>query len=333
MSNVYITYALSETGTTDLEKEYQHNLGIALQSKDMYRLALMANIAFNLKKERDYEMLIDYFKKQVGDGPMNTLVASHSFVRGTGVSLTNEVVALWAVALMKSPHPDMVRVSECIKHIAASRSFGMFGSTQSTILCLKALTEYAKLVRAAREGGSIELFVNNKSVEKATFTKDTRDALVMRDWNAALTKGDQAVRVSFSGETLPYAVDIQWYTKKPQSTSGCEVGLSTSLQKRQIRVNETVRFTAKLTNRTTKGLPMTMMVLGIPAGLSAQPWQLKEMQEKKVFDFYEIIGGQLILYYRQMTPSETRTVNLDLKAEIPGIYTGSASSAYLYYTH
>jgi hypothetical protein len=56
------------------------------------------------------------------------------------------------------------------------------------------------------------------------------------------------------------------------------------------------------------------------------------MQERKVFDYYEIIGNNVVAYYRQMTPNETRQINLDLKADLPGRYTAPASSAYLYYT-
>jgi hypothetical protein len=78
---------------------------------------------------------------------------------------------------------------------------------------------------------------------------------------------------------------------------------------------------------------MTMAIIGLPAGLVAQPWQLKEMQEKKVFDFYEISGSEVIFYYRQMKPGEVRTINLDCKAEIAGTYTPPASRAYLYYTN
>jgi hypothetical protein len=78
---------------------------------------------------------------------------------------------------------------------------------------------------------------------------------------------------------------------------------------------------------------MTLAVMGIPAGLSVQPWQLKELQEKKVFDFYEILGGNLVIYYRGMEPNGQHTINVDLKAEIPGSYLGGASSAYLYYTN
>ena len=90
---------------------------------------------------------------------------------------------------------------------------------------------------------------------------------------------------------------------------------------------------AVLTNTTKEGLPMTMAVIGIPAGMTAQPWQLKEIQEKKMVDFYEIRGNYVFFYYRQMMPNETREINLDLKAEMPGEFEANASSGYLYYTN
>ena len=78
---------------------------------------------------------------------------------------------------------------------------------------------------------------------------------------------------------------------------------------------------------------MTMAIVGLPAGLTAQPWQLKELQEKGTFDYYEVVGNNVVFYYRQMLPSESKTIHLDLKAEVPGTYEAAASTAYLYYTN
>jgi uncharacterized protein YfaS (alpha-2-macroglobulin family) len=64
-----------------------------------------------------------------------------------------------------------------------------------------------------------------------------------------------------------------------------------------------------------------------------QPWQLKELQEKNVFDYYEMKGNNIAVYYRGMAPSSVKEINLDLKAEMPGSYDAPASSAYLYYTN
>jgi hypothetical protein len=41
----------------------------------------------------------------------------------------------------------------------------------------------------------------------------------------------------------------------------------------------------------------------------------------------------VVCYYRDLAPNETKQINLDLKAEIPGSYEAPASSAYLYYTN
>ena len=77
---------------------------------------------------------------------------------------------------------------------------------------------------------------------------------------------------------------------------------------------------------------IVMAMIGIPAGLSVQIWQLKELQEKKAFDFYEIFDGYVVLHYEFIRPGEVKTVNLDLKADIPGQYEAPASCAFLYYT-
>jgi alpha-2-macroglobulin-like protein len=38
------------------------------------------------------------------------------------------------------------------------------------------------------------------------------------------------------------------------------------------------------------------------AGFAFQRWQLKEMQEKNLFDFYEINENSLFIYYRTLEP-------------------------------
>ncbi|HEY0261896.1 MAG TPA: hypothetical protein VGB95_02640 [Chitinophagales bacterium] len=78
---------------------------------------------------------------------------------------------------------------------------------------------------------------------------------------------------------------------------------------------------------------MGVAIIGIPSGLSVQPWQLKELQEKHVFDFYEMVGNNVVFYYRALAPNDTKTIALDLKADIGGTYEAPASSAYLYYTN
>jgi hypothetical protein len=78
------------------------------------------------------------------------------------------------------------------------------------------------------------------------------------------TNKEQELRVRFDGtsDPLPYSVDLQWYTKLPQSNNQCKVNLVTSLSSESVKVNETVRLTTVIKNKTREGLPMTVALIG-----------------------------------------------------------------------
>lgn len=335
VTNAYIIYALSETGTRDIMPEYNEAFTEVLRSKDMYRMALLACAAKNLGRQEDYTALVEQFKEKIEKTGFETFKADHSIVRSYGNSLQGEVISQWCTALMKSSSPDLLLLDKCIQQLLKTRSHGQFGSTQGTTVALKALTEYARLVRTTGDDGSIHVFLNDVLADQLHYESESRGKLSSNKFSQSLSNGTHNLRIRFDETTdpLPYSVDVQWFTKKPQSSEHCRVSLSTSLSSSSVQVNETVRLTAILKNMSFEGLPMTVAHIGIPAGMSVQPWQLKELQDRQVFDYYEIIDGNLVVYYREMSPNGQHTLNLDLKAEIPGSYLATASSAYLYYTN
>jgi hypothetical protein len=99
-----------------------------------------------------------------------------------------------------------------------------------------------------------------------------------------------------------------------------------------VQVGQTVRMDIRVTNRSDDGQAMGIAKVGIPAGLSLQPWQLKEIMEKNQAAYYEIFDNWLVFYWTDFKPGEVKKISLDLKAEIPGVYRAKASNAYLYYT-
>ena len=56
-----------------------------------------------------------------------------------------------------------------------------------------------------------------------------------------------------------------------------------------------------------------------------------ELVRAKTIAAYEVIGREVVLYFRSLEPNAARRVPLSLVAAIPGTYTGPASRAYLYY--
>jgi len=334
VTNAYIVYALAEAGYKDIQKEAKAAFDNAMSSKDPYRLALVTSAMYELgDKAASQKALTALLATQAKDGSFNG--KKHSITFSQGRSLKVETTSLAVMAMLKNGQPDGKKLQSAVEFITQARSgHGGFGSTQATILALKSLVEYAKFAKRTDEAGTIEVYVDGKKVAEKFYPAGTNEPITIEGIGSHIAEGKHNIEVKYKGckDALPYSVAVDYHTFLPNSSAECVVDLKTNLSAKRAKMGETVRLSATLKNITQEGQPMTMAILGLPAGLSAQPWQLKELQEKKVFDFYEVIGNNVVCYYRQMKPGETRNINLDLKADIPGHYTAPASSAYLYYT-
>jgi hypothetical protein len=197
------------------------------------------------------------------------------------------------------------------------------------------LADYAAHVGKSKVAeGRLVLYVNGtRAVNEAVSTSMTKK-LVFEDFGQYLKEGKNDLEVKFEGmqEAIPYSLRIEWATLTPQSAKECPLNIETKLASTYVKVGENVRLTTVIKNSSAKDAPSAMAMIGIPAGLSLQPWQLKEMLETQKADFYEIIDNYLVLYYRSIRAGESKTVELDLKAEVPGNYRAAASRSYMYYT-
>jgi hypothetical protein len=335
ITNAYIVYAMTESGYKELAKELDALYESAKKSRDPYIMALAANAFYNVAdNKRGDEMLNLLYKEQSDFGFWNG--KKHSITRSTGNALKIETTSLVSLAIIKSPNPNQQAIQSAMKFIVGSRSgLGGFGSTQSTILALKALTKYAEFSKKTDEAGTIEVYHNDKLVGTKDYAKGEKGNVVIENLEKYFTEGKQKIEVRFKGckTALPYSMNVAYNTILPQSSKECVLDLSTKLSEAKTKVGETVRLSTTLKNKTNLGQPMSIAIIGLPAGLSAQPWQLKEMRDKNIFDFYEMIGNNIVVYYRSLAPNATREINFDLKAEVSGAYDAPASSAYLYYTN
>ena len=336
-TSIYITWALTEAKFTDLQKEIDFAYSEAKKTNNPYQLGLAANIMFNRSEEEKGQTLLkQLFKSQNAKGAWAYDLKRNSAVGSSGQSLQIETAALATLAMLKTRTKNLEQLRNCVKFIKSKRnSYGSFGSTNSTILALRALTAYAKFSKKAEESGTIEVYANGEKIKSFDYAKGIQEAIVLDGLAEYLTNSNNNVEVKYANtkQPLPYNLSVNYTTTLPHSSKKCVIGLTTKLAKQQIKVGETIRLTTEITNKEDKYQRMTIAIVGIPAGLSAQPWQLKELQEKRVFDYYEIIGNNLVFYYRAMSKSQILTINLDLKAEIAGNYAAPASSAYLYYTN
>ena len=336
ITNAYIVYALTESGYKDLDKELAALEKSANSSKDPYIMALAANAFFNVGKEKEGDEMLKHIAKAKNDFGSWT-GKKHSITRSTGQALQIETTSLVALAIMKSKNADNGLLIGAAKYLVGARNgLGGFGSSQSTILALKALTKYAEFSRKTTESGDIEILNNGKVIATKHFEKEAKGDIEIKDLAKSFTTGINKVSIRFKDtkNALPYSMLVQYNTELPASSKECKLDLDTKIVgDKTVKVGETLRLTTTLKNKTAEGQPMSMAIIGVPAGFTPQPWQLKELQEKKAIDYYEIIDNNVVCYFRALAPNAVKTINLDLKAEMEGEYSAPASCAYLYYTN
>jgi len=112
--------------------------------------------------------------------------------------------------------------------------------------------------------------------------------------------------------------------------AACPVRLSTRLDREQVAWGQTATLTAELSNASDANQPMSVAVLGLPAGLEPQLDGLEALRRVGKIDYYETRPRQVICYWRTLAPNERIAWKLDLIAAVPGKFTGPAPCAFLH---
>jgi uncharacterized protein YfaS (alpha-2-macroglobulin family) len=335
ITDTYITYALAEAGYGNIDKELAHAYSVAIKSNDAYLLGLAANAHFAAKQNRKaLELLQTLTKFQNADGSF--IGKTHSITRSTHQALAIETTSLAIMAMIRNQNSNIKDLQSAVSYVVKSRSpNGNFSNSQSTIMALKALTAYAVFAKQTNESGSLVCYVNGNRVSEKMYRAGHRDAIVLNGLEKYCKSGKSKFEIKFEGTTqaMPYTLAVQYNTLLPVSSDSCPLDLQLALRNKEVALGQIVRLSVTLTNKTSTGLPNTMLTIGIPSGCQLQAWQLKEMMEKNSIDYYETKGNMLYVYYRQMKPLEVKSLHFDLLAEVPGVYEAPASSAYLYYTN
>jgi len=250
-----------------------------------------------------------------------------------GDALAIETTALATLAWLRDPTFGGA-VERSMKYLADSSQDGRYGSTQSTVLALRAIVAYDKQRARPKAPGSLRLFVDGQAVgEPVRFDVKTEGALVLPDVAGRLSPGKHELQVRMEGGApMPYSIAVDFHTTTPDSSPKTQVGLTVQLAGAQVREGELVEAVATITNRADNAVPSPVAIVGLPGGLEPRHDQLKELVKKGTIDAYEVIGREVVLYWRGLGAQQKVSVPLSLLAAVPGHFTAPASRAYLYYT-
>jgi hypothetical protein len=258
--------------------------------------------------------------------------ATTSIVGSYGASLNIETTALAALAWLRQD-AYAAQAEKAINFLADSCKGGLYGSTQSTVLALRAIVTYDKVRSQPTVPGKVQIFVDNQpAADPILLDAATQGAIKLADFSGKLVPGKHVVDLRMTdGNQIPYALTVDYNSITPASANDCKLSIQTSLKDATVAEGAQSEVDVTVTNVSSDAVPTPIAIIGLPGGLEPRVDRLKELVKSGQIAAYEIRGREVILYWRDMAGGSSVKIPLSVIAAVPGTYTGPASRAYLYY--
>jgi hypothetical protein len=337
----YLGWSLENTGykgpVAEKAKEY---VAAHLNGKvDAYTLAVAANFAAEYGQDREFtrqamRMLLD---ARTEKDEQAWWTAEETGVYGRGESAAVETTGLAVQALLKWGEASET-ASKALRYIAAKKdAVGTWGTTQATIMALRALllsTEKG----AADVRGTVEVSLNGKLVEKLALTPENNDLLHQFALPGCGAPCAAQVDLRFQGKgSLAYQVVGRYFTPWSDQAAGEPLSIEVAYDRTHLAQDDIAKATATVRNNLNKTANMVMVDLGIPPGFDLLSEDLQAFQEESRarksgrLEKFSLTATQAILYFDAIGAGDTVKVQFRLRAKYPIRARTFQSRVYEYY--
>jgi uncharacterized protein YfaS (alpha-2-macroglobulin family) len=339
----YIAWSLENTGyqgpAVEKAKDYiEKHMGSGAKT-DAYTLAVLANFAVDYGKDRGFtnqamQLLLDAHTEKDEQAWWN---ADETSVYATGTSASVETTGLAVQALLKWGQASGT-ARKALAYLAAKKdSSGTWGTTQATIMALRALL-LATEKGSADVRGTVEVLLNGKPAEKLVLTPENNDLLHQFVFKGGDGKGADTVEIRFDGKGgLAYQVVGQYFLPWDQKPANEAMSIDVAYDRAHLAQDDIATATATIKNNLPKAANMVMVDLGIPPGFDLLSEDLQAYQEKSTgmksgrLEKFSLTATQAILYFDSFAPRDTVTLRFRLRAKYPIRARTFQSRVYEYY--
>src|SRR5260370_30789545 len=335
-----LAWALENSGYQGqaVKKAKQFVQGHMNDKADSYTLAVLANFAADYGKDREFTnramQLLMNARTEKDEQVWWT--AEETGVYGRGASAAVETTGLAVQALLKWGGASTT-ASKALSYIAAKKdASGTWGTTQATIMALRALllsTEKG----AADVRGTLEVSLNGKPVQKLTLTPENNDLMHQFVFKEIDAKAN-IVDIKFVGKGgLAYQVVGRYFVPWTEKPAGEPLSIGVAYDRTRLAQDDIATATATVKNNLNKAANMVMVDLGIPPGFDLLTEDLQAYQEKSAarksgrLEKFSMTATQAILYFDSIGAGETVKLSFRLRAKYPIRARTFQSRVYEYY--
>ncbi|MGE5327455.1 MAG: hypothetical protein ACM3NO_10480, partial [Deltaproteobacteria bacterium] len=306
---------------------------------DAYTLCVLANFAVVYGKYRVFSRLamLLLLDARTEKDEQVWWTADQTAVYSTGESAAVETTGLAAQALLKWGEASGT-ARKAMNYIAARKdASGTWGTTQATIMALRALV-LATEKSAADVRGRLTILLNGKPAESLTLTPENNDLFHQFVFKGHDIQKGATVEIRFEGKGgLAYQVVGNYFLPRDQKPEREPLSIEVAYDRTHLAQDDIATVTATIRNNMDKTANMVMVDLGIPPGFDLLSEDLQDYQEKSAgrnsghLSKFSLTATQAILYFDSFAPGSKTTVKFRLRAKYPIRARTFESRVYEYY--
>jgi A-macroglobulin TED domain/Alpha-2-macroglobulin family/A-macroglobulin receptor binding domain len=340
----YVTWSLLDSGVkpAELSKAIEYIRANAPKEENAYVLALAANAlaACDAQDDSTHQVLVKVLKK-IDEQKQDKQDWKASFIPSKGQSLSYarddglivETTAMAVLAMLKNGQFGN-SVNQCLLYLIKSKDpHGTWGSTQATILALKALVAASGGIEQKGEV-TFTVVVNGKEVESKFINEKNADVMQLIDCNKFLKPGANEVTIDVKGESnLMYQIVGRHFEPwKADEAAKPTLAVAVDYDRTKLSTADLLRAKATLTNNGKEYASMVMVDLGIPPGFAVDAGDFAEMVAAKKVNKFSVTARQVTLYLSDVKPGDSQSFEYTLKPKYPIKAQTPSTVVYEYYT-
>ncbi|MHC4591102.1 MAG: alpha-2-macroglobulin family protein [Planctomycetota bacterium] len=339
VTTAYVAWALVESGASDtgMDAALAYLRRSISETGQPYTRALAANalLTHNPRDPLGRSLAWDLASAFTLEGETAHLKSSGVgalFSRGSCLDV--ETTALAALALMKgNVRPGVVK--RALTWISRSKGRdGTWGSTQATVLAMKALLAGAGASLRSETDSQVSVSVNGRPAGTLQITPDTSDLLHMLDLTEFLSPGENTIHLTRRrGMELPYQLAGTYWVPEHAIRVRPEKALEIDAEydRTRLTVDDVLKCHVEVRNHSKYAIQMAIIDLGIPPGFTVDTAALAALEDAGRIARYEVNGSQCILYVRGLESRVPFRFEYELRARYPVCAKARPARVYEYY--
>jgi len=256
---------------------------------------------------------------------------------GGGETRQIETTALAALAFFHAGRSPAIVQGALAWLVVHKDRDGTWGSTQATILALRALVAGTGKPTGGETPRQIAIMLDGEAVSQIVIPADQADVMRQLDLSDRFARGTHRLSlVGRSGTDSGFQVVFSFHepdTVDPAASASNSGPLTIRLDydRASLAVDETVTATASVANNRHEPAPMVILDLPIPAGFTPDADDLARLVKTGAVAKFQVTSRAIIIYLRNLDPGAPMTMRYRLRAGMPVKLTVPPARVYEYY--